>query len=385
MRILYDGLIYKIQNAGGINRYLANIVGRLPSDWTPVLTVWRRNELAFPRHPRLRIRSLPVSDWKPHRLFEWVTLKYFRGVEEFEPFGLVHRVFHRVLSRAGTLRRKGVPIVLTIHDMIPETFAEDIDAKGAEAEAKRRAIRQADAIICVSQSTRRDLLERHAFPEDRVFVTPLASELSVEMSRGPEPIPDRPYFLFVGSRAIYKNFARLLLAFAQVAEKWHDVELCVVGSPFDETERGLLNALGVRRRVRHLGHVEDGHLAKLYRCSMAFVYPSLYEGFGIPPLEALACGACVITSACSSLPEVVGDAAVLIDPTSVDALVAAMLNIREMSNDTRAECTRKGLARASQFDWAATVRGTVDVYRKLVPDATELRTSACTTSGDTHA
>jgi glycosyltransferase involved in cell wall biosynthesis len=365
MKILYDGYIYQIQATGGIGRYLANLIRRLPPDYTPVLTVVERRELIFPEHPRLRLRGIPLWPLCPRRLHKWIATHYFQEIDSHGRFTLIHRVFHHSLAGAWPRRRHRVPVVLTIHDMIPELFAEDIDAAGVEAEVKRRAIAAADAILCVSENTRRDLLERHRISEDRVFVTPLASELSAEMATGPEPIPDRPYFLFIGSRDVYKNFVGLLLAFARVAERWSDVDLCVVGWPFNATELGLLNALHLRRRVRHWGHVPDRQLAKLYRDCAAFVYPSLYEGFGIPALEGLACGALVITSACSSLPEVVGDAALLIDPASVESLAAGMLSIRDMSTDRRAEFTRRGIAQAKRFDWGETVRRTVEVYRAV--------------------
>jgi glycosyltransferase involved in cell wall biosynthesis len=194
-------------------------------------------------------------------------------------------------------------------------------------------------------------------------VTPLASELSLDMTAGDEPVPGRPYFLFVGSRPIYKNFARLMLAFAEVAEKWPDVELGVIGAPLNPTELGLLDALKIRSRVRHLGNVSDKQLAKLYRGSVALVYPSLYEGFGIPPLEAMACGTIVIAAGVSSLPEVVGDAAVMIDPQSVDSMVGAMLQVRDLGKNERESLVAKGLARAARFNWNETVRRTVEIYR----------------------
>jgi glycosyltransferase involved in cell wall biosynthesis len=103
------------------------------------------------------------------------------------------------------------------------------------------------------------------------------------------------------------------------------------------------------------------------RVSTAFVYPSLYEGFGIPPLEAMACGACVIASAASSIPEVVGGAAVMVDPISVDSLVSAMADVLNMNGDRRAEWVRKGMARAKCFDWAKTAQQTADIYRQLAP------------------
>ncbi|MCA1817685.1 MAG: GDP-mannose 4,6-dehydratase, partial [Acidobacteria bacterium] len=133
--------------------------------------------------------------------------------------------------------------------------------------------------------------------------------------------------MYVGSRSSYKNFDALLRAFAKIAPARDDLSLCVVGSPFREDERKLIAALRLGGRVGHLGYANDSHLAKLYRCSLALVYPSLYEGFGIPPLEAMACGTLAVVANTSSLPEVVGDAGVLFDPRREDELADALLAI----------------------------------------------------------
>jgi glycosyltransferase involved in cell wall biosynthesis len=365
MKILYDGYIYRVQRAGGINRYLANIIDGLPPDWTPVLTVRETRQFTFPTHPQLSLKRFPVPHLRPRRLAEWGARHFFARIESQRGLDLIHSVFHFSLKGNCSASRHA-PFLLTIHDMIPEIFKEDIDPDGNGAEVKRKAAATADAIICVSENTRKDFLERNRFPEDKIFVIPLASELSRDMTLGNECISERPYFLFVGSRAIYKNFVRLVLAFAPVAEKWPDVELCVVGVPFDTVELGLLDALKIRSRVRNLGHLSDRHLAKLYRCSTALVYPSMYEGFGIPPLEAMSCGTVVIAAAVSSLPEVVGDAAILIDPRSIDSMTSAMLKVRDLGNSDREELITKGMARSTRFNWNETVRRTIAVYRTVI-------------------
>jgi glycosyltransferase involved in cell wall biosynthesis len=362
VKIFYDGYIYRVQRAGGINRYLANLIDGLPPDWTPVLTVRDTRQFTFLNHPQLALKSFPAPNLCPGRLVEWGARCYFARIESQRGWDLIHSVFH-FSSKGNHPAKRRAPFLLTIHDMIPEIFREDVDPQGVEAGIKRKAVETADAVICVSENTRKDFLERHRFPEDRVFVTALASELSREMALGDEPVPERPYFLFVGSRAIYKNFVRFTLAFARVAEIWPDVELCVIGSQFDATERGLLDGLEIRGRVRNFGHLPDTHLAKLYRCSAALVYPSLYEGFGIPPLEAMSCGTVVITAAVSSLPEVVGDAAISIDPRSVDSIASAMLKVRDLGNSEREELIAKGMARSARFNWNETVRRTIEVYR----------------------
>jgi glycosyltransferase involved in cell wall biosynthesis len=365
MRILYDGFIYRIQRAGGINRYLANIIGGLPSDWTPVLTVRETRQYTFPAHPKLVLKSFPALHLlRPKHFAEWGAKRFFAGIESQRGLDLIHSAYHFSLRENLPAKRRA-PFLLTIHDMIPEVFRQEVDPDGCEAGIKRKAVATADAIICDSENTRRDFLERNRFSVDRTFVIPLASELSREMALGDEPVPERPYFIFTGARPIYKNFVRLALAFAQIAEKWPDVELCVIGAPFDMTERGLLDALKIQKRVRNLGHVPDKHLAKLYRCSLALVYPSMYEGFGIPPLEAMSCGTVVIAASVSSLPEVIGDAAIAIDPQSVDSIVEAMLKVRDLEKNEREELIAKGMAQSARFNWNETVRRTIEVYKTI--------------------
>ena len=181
-----------------------------------------------------------------------------------------------------------------------------MDANGSHREMKRKAILAAQKVICISENTKKDLLERYPIPEENVIVTYLASELDSSLAYGSEPVPERPYFFYVGGRTNYKNFDRLLIAFSKVVSEHDDLALCVVGSPFKEDEERLIHDLGLEDCIEHYGYVDDRHLAKLYRCSLAFVYPSLYEGFGIPPLEAMACGTVAIVANSSSLPEVVG-------------------------------------------------------------------------------
>ena len=370
MKILYDGHVYRMQPVGGISRYLANIVNGLPEDWTPVITVGNAkqseySQLRFPAHPNLVLKRFPAPYLRPKQLLDWASKRYFARIESKGGFSLIHSVHHGSLALDLQTKRLA-PFVLTIHDMIPEIFSRELDPKGTNAKVKRNAVESADAVICVSENTRRDLLERIPVPEERVFVTPLASRLSREMSLGDEPVPERPYFLFVGARqAKYKNFARLLQAFARAAEKWTDLELCVVGSNFAPAERQLISELRIEGRVRNAGPISDPHLAKLYRCSRALVYPSLHEGFGIPPLEALACGSLAIVANTSSLIEVTGKAAVMIDPHSIDSLVDGLLRVCSLDRDQRQAWIAQGMTWASRFKWSKTASDTVEIYKTV--------------------
>ena len=359
-----------MQPVGGISRYLVNVVNRLPEAWTPVITIGNTKQLEFrqlrlPAHPNLALQRFPAPCLRPKRLLNWASKKYFAKFEAAGDFSLVHSVHHGSLAALRQTKRP-VPFVLTIHDMIPEIFNRAMDARGNDVMLKRRAVESADAVICVSHNTRKDLLERIRLPEDRVFVTHLASELSREMSFGDERIPDRPYFLFVGARKnTYKNFVRLLQAFSRVAEKRADLCLCVAGPAFDPLERRLIADLKIDERVKNISAVTDPHLAKLYRCSAALVCPSIYEGFGIPPLEAMACGSLAVVANTSSLPEVAGASAIQVSPDSVESIADGMFQVLNLGADQRRERIVNGRAWAARFDWNKTASDTISVYNTL--------------------
>ncbi|NEQ19657.1 MAG: glycosyltransferase family 4 protein [Microcoleus sp. SIO2G3] len=207
-------------------------------------------------------------------------------------------------------------------------------------------------------------LERYSLPEDKITVTYLAGEIDASLSYGSEPVPTQPYYLYVGSRTSYKNFDGLLAAFAKVASVHSEVRLCVVGSPFNQTEQQLIADLKLSDRIEHYGYASDRQLAKLYRCSVAFVYPSLYEGFGIPPLEAMSCGTVAVASNTSSIPEVVGDAGLLFDPKAIGDLADILLFLLDNPIE-RDRLIEKGYKRAKAFSWDKTALQTLEVYRSV--------------------
>ncbi|MEQ9370301.1 MAG: glycosyltransferase family 1 protein [Coleofasciculus chthonoplastes F3-SA18-01] len=363
MRILYDGQIYATQVAGGINRYFANLISRLPEDFTPVFTTCQSWKVNYPTHPNLKTFFYDRWGFRPGRLSHWLEQYYFRAITAFTHFNIIHPTYYSLLTRQE-FKQCRYPVVLTVYDMIHELFAKQMDAKGKQIEEKQKAILAAQAIICISENTKKDLLERYSLPEEKVTVTYLASEINISLSHGSEPVPSCPYYLYVGSRNQYKNFDRLLAAFAKAVSVQPDITLCVVGTPFNQTEQKQIVELQLSDRIDHYAYVSDFHLAKLYRCSIAFVYPSLYEGFGIPPLEAMSCGTVVVASDCSSIPEVVGDAGILFDPESIGDLADILLSLLDSPTE-RDRLIAKGHQRAQAFSWDKTVAQTLDVYRSV--------------------
>lgn len=363
MRTLYDGKIYAMQKAGGINRYFANLIQRLPEDITPILTLSKRRSFNYPVHPNIQLFYYERHGFRPIRVSYWLEKYYFRSVTTLNHPHIVHPTYYSLLTRQDVNKYR-CPVVLTVWDMIHERFTEQVDPMGQVVEEKRKAILAAQAIICISENTKKDLLEKYPLLEHKVAVTYLASEIDVSLSYGSEPVPKRPYYLYIGSRYSYKNFDGLLFAFAKAVSQQPDIALCVVGSPFNEKEEKLIADLKLSGHVEHYQYTNDCHLAKLYRCSVAFVYPSLYEGFGIPPLEAMSCKTAVVASNCSSIPEVVGDAGLLFNPKATADLADILLLLLD-SPIERDRLVAKGYQRSQMFSWDKTVAQTVDVYRSV--------------------
>jgi glycosyltransferase involved in cell wall biosynthesis len=367
MRILYDGAVYEFAPNAGVSRYFFNIISRLPSEYYPIITSYTdRLVFNYPKHPQKRL--FQVKKFPPFIFSHRLSNNYFKVVKRlnrFDRLSLIHPTYYNLISISfSELKKFNVPIVLTVYDMIHEIFADSMDRDGHCARLKLRAIRAADKIICISESTKRDLLERISLPDDKITVTYLASEITANISYGIEPIPAKPYYLYVGSRSPYKNFDRLLLAFAKVVLVNPELSLCVVGEPFHPDERKMIGELNLDRHIEHYGSIDDRHLAKLYRCSLAFVYPSLYEGFGIPPLEAMSCGTPVVAANSSSIPEVVGEAGILFDPRSSNDLADILLYLADNTSE-RERLIAQGNERRKQFSWEKTTDETLKVYRSI--------------------
>jgi glycosyltransferase involved in cell wall biosynthesis len=248
--------------------------------------------------------------------------------------------------------------------MIHEIFPDSMDKNREMAEMKHKTISAADMVLCVSESTKRDLLERYSLPEERVRVTHLAAEFNANTEDGNEPIPSRPFFLYVGARYSYKNFSALIAAISALIPEFPDILLAVVGPPFSPSEKKSITDRKLDSHIFNLEYVSDSHLAGLYKNCIAFVYPSLYEGFGIPPLEAMLCEAPVIASNTSSIPEVVGDAGLLFDPYSVPDLVDRLIFVLNNPAE-RDRLISKGLAQSKKFSWDNTIARTIEAYQSI--------------------
>jgi glycosyltransferase involved in cell wall biosynthesis len=226
---------------------------------------------------------------------------------------------------------------------------------------KKKSILAADFVICISESTRLDLLNHISIDESRVKVVPLSADSFFYQTTGLRKSQHNPFFLYVGQRSGYKNFLLLLKAFSHLPSTCGEFNLHVFGGgPFSSEELRLISDLALANRVIKVDG-DDEALKTQYHLAHAFVYPSLYEGFGIPILEAMAVGCPVITSNTSSMPEVAGGAALLFDPSNCESLENAMSEIVS-SPDLRDTLISRGHLRAAQFSWSETAKQTLNLY-----------------------
>jgi len=358
------------QRFGGVSRYFCSMALEMQhlAGITPVIVAPFHYNEYLGRLPRALVRGRKVS-WLEGKTALSYGLSIVPGImaaRRYRPDVLHNTYYFPIPPPAGARR------ILTIYDMIHEKFPSYFGAHPMISRLKAASAKAADHVICISHSTRRDVLDAYDIAPERVSVTqlgfdPLASLLTGESAtdfRTRVLGANAPYLLHVGSRGGHKNFRGLLDAYASSA--WlraNFLLLCFGGGDFTAAERLAISAAGVTGRVRFLGG-SDAVLAACYAHAALFVCPSFYEGFGIPVLEAMSLDCPVACSNSSSLPEVVGDAARLFDPAdrnSIRDALEAVLN----SPATATALQERGRIRRAQFSWRRCAQDTVNIYRRV--------------------
>jgi glycosyltransferase involved in cell wall biosynthesis len=268
--------------------------------------------------------------------------------------------------------------VVTIHDCIHLMFPQYLPNRMAYAYARAQmwtAAHRSDCILTVSDASKRDILHLFNISPEKIVVVYNAIDAHFSVTPPPDAVArvreryqlDHRFVLYVGNIKPHKNLVRLIEAFSELRTgELEDVKLLIIGDEISKLPalRHAVHRHKLHKHVRFLGYVPDDQLTVLYRLAAVFVFPSLYEGFGLPPLEAMASGTPVVVSNVSSLPEVVGDAAVLVDPHDIDSIVDGLRSV--LTNPARAEdMRRKGLERAGEFSWERSVARTLEVYRRV--------------------
>ncbi len=347
----------------GLGRYIRNLIegiGRVDQE--------NQYEILVPDHPNR------VSPW-PNIRYQYVgfpnfKLRYWEQVAPLRvgPYDLLHFPYD---SCIGIKRGK---FVATIHDVIPLLFPNGRIRTPWKGLLKRIIIpdplKKIDHVVTVSESSKRDIIERLGVPENRISVVYQGVEFdrfSPDRSSQSDRNTTSHYILCVAGDSPTKNPGTLLEAYANLPDSIRGKYRLVLAGDVQKSKHlhPLIKKLELANYIEFTGIVSDERLARLYQGAAVFVFPTLYEGFGLPVLEAMACGCPVITSNTSSLPEVVGDAGILVDPLDVQAISAAIERV--LTDPGLSERLRNAaVQRAKQFSWERTARETVELYRKVV-------------------
>lgn len=348
MNVLVDSSLFPmgLPPKSGHGRIWSNIFRRVPSNVEIYCNSSIRN---MPTGIPKPLRWAPFPIQRPFRvgyqLANWTSYL----IDRFVPLHLLAPSLY--VPQEATLRlARRIPLVTILDDLTPETV------HGTMPEwltPKRRTLEMATIIISISESTKQLAMDHYNLSAEKFRVAPLASELvRPDVARSVRP-HERPYFLVVGNRGGYKNFEATLRAFARLSETIRGISLVLAGPAIANYEQVKINALGLDGRIHHIGEPDDEVLAILYAHAVALVYPSLSEGFGIPPLEAMICGTVPIVSNRTSMPEVVGDAGIQVDPMNDEALAEAMRSLLEKPS-LREKYVDRGLKRAECYSWDKT-------------------------------
>ncbi len=364
MSILYDYSIFLMQKYGGISRYFYNLVKNLKDK--------NQIEIFAPLFRNNYIKDLPphVINGKYYKKLPPKTnsiLKYYsnfltnRYIQK-KDFDIVHHTYFFNKN----IKNKSHKTVVTVYDMIHELFQDKGLKNDPTPKLKKVAVMNSDHIICISNSTKRDLLNFYNIDERKVSVIHLGFELENDNKSSKIKNNGIPFLLYVGERFEYKNFENMIIAFSSsklLKENFNIISFG--GPPFSAKEKDLFKKNNLHnKKITHISG-DDKVLSSLYNTASAYVMPSLYEGFGIPLLEAMGHNCPVICSNISSIPEVVGNAGEFFDPNSNEDIKNSLEKVL-LDKDLQKKLIENGKKRLKLFDWKKCAQETNKVYQSII-------------------
>lgn len=368
IKVFYDGCIFYKQRHGGINNVFLEIFKRVSnySDFECAVTLPSNNKC----NNIHRIKKFIVPKIRPNRCFP----HFWRILNEIYLKMFRPNIFHSTYYTEHILDNK-IKKVLTIHDMIFEIYRRDFNTEKNKrfVQLKKNLAYKADAIVCVSESTKQDVVKYYNINSSKIFViynsfNEFFKEVFVEQEKGyitKKYNLFNPYILYVGStKSEYKNFDLLLTVYTSSHKIHSNIDLIVI-SPDTYTSEQIDKISKSDFRIRKFSDLTVHDLKVFYSQADMFVYPSKYEGFGIPVLEAMACGTPVLASMASSIPEVGGDSTLYFNPDSCEELEDKIIQI--MSDEQlKTTLINKGYENINRFSWDQSVNKLLQVYKNLI-------------------
>lgn len=344
MGVIFDSIIYDLQSHGGVSVYFSEILKRIINDDGIDDNLY----LSSGNKSSILLEQLGANNII--KLSERI-LERYRDVD-FPSNESSSHVFHSSYYRLPSERK--MPIITTVHDFTYEKFVKGLPL-WVHSWQKRRAVECSDLIICVSENTAQDLMQFCKVPENKIRVVHNGVSENYSVIND---VKRKDTVLFVGARGGYKNFHLAVAALKQVP----DVQLRIVGGGNLSAKELFLLEKNIPGRFHWLGRLSDQELNIEYNSSLCLLYPSSYEGFGIPILEAMRAGCPVIAVNASSIPEVAGNACILLDEPKSELIVDAISIVRKGADKLR----QAGFTQASKFSWDACYHSTKDVYHELI-------------------
>ena len=350
MKVLYDHQTFSLQDYGGISRLYTELMRPVHDEPETELSILVSNNVNLEELSQFRhINLMKESTWK-YKIPIIYNLNKLYSIYKIKNSS--YDIFHPTYYDSYFLKYlKGKPFVVTVHDMIHELILSR--SKGFIMDkivaGKKVLLQEAARIIAVSECTKKDVVEMLGIDKNKIDVIPLASSMERNNLKKPEKLIENDYILFVGNREAYKNFSFFLESVALLLNQQKELKvICGGGGKFTEKETLLISKLRLQNKVVQVAIKNDITFISLYSNALCFVFPSLYEGFGIPILEAFSCGCPCALSNRSSLPEVGSDAAVYFNPEDSESVYSAIFQLLN-NEELRREKIKKGTKEYNYF------------------------------------
>ena len=379
MKVLYDYQAFTMQYFGGVSRCFCELISRFPEDVSYKISIKQCNNEHLMKSNLVgklepvtfdKIKYLQHYQFRGHGKFwdnillRWpwfqpadkINQKY--SIESLKQYNW--DVFHPTFFDPYFMRYVGNrPYIITVHDMISELYADMKE----QAKHKKEVVRKASAIIAVSENTKKDLCDILKIPEKKVHVIYHGGPKQETISE--VPLIDNKYILYVGNRNGYKMFPKLLSEFSVFYQKHSNIKLVCTGKPFSHNEIKQIQEYKINDGVIHL-RATDIELRNLYAHALAFIYPSEYEGFGMPILEAYAYGCPILLNKKSCFPEIAADAALYFNTNEDSSISNALETIDSYSTDQRNRLVEKGYNRLANFSWEKSANQLINIYKSVI-------------------
>jgi glycosyltransferase involved in cell wall biosynthesis len=365
MKVLYDHQVFYQQRFGGISRIFFELIKAFQENEDISVTTsilfsknyYLNSSGIIPSRPFLKSNKIEKSN------FEYI-LNQLNSIYQIRKGDF--DIFHPTNYNPYFLNKLGnKPFVLTVLDMIHEKYPHFFPKTDTVAIRKKILAEKATRIISISENTKKDLIELLNIDSNKIDVIHLGNSMTLNRGLIELEIEQNNYILFVGYRDNYKNFTLFIEAISGLLHEKTDLSvICIGGGAFNDSEFNIFSKNKIQNKVSQI-NLSDDELAIYYNRALMFVFPSLYEGFGIPILEAFACNCPVVCSNSSSLPEVAGDAALYFDPVKKDSIQDAVSKLID-NEEIKSELIQRGRERLNHFSWIKTAQMTKNVYENIL-------------------